>query len=653
MIKRLSIAFMLLLSSVTITMAQVNTKPFVIPELQKWKGSKGELELSEASRIVINENSTAEVVGIARELSSDIEIITGLVLDVVEGSAKKGDISFAVGDINVDNSEAYLIQIASGVKVVAPENIGLLWASKTILQILEGQGAPKLPKGSIIDYPTYPVRGFMLDAGRKYFKIDFLRDYVKFMSYYKMNTFHIHLSDNAFKQFYENDWSKTEAAFRLECDTYPGLAAKSGHYTKEEFIELQKLAEKNGVLIVPEIDIPAHTLAFTHYMPEIGSTEYGMDHLDLFNPKTYEFFDALFEEYLGGDEPVFRGEYMHIGTDEYSNRDKAVVEQFRYFTDYYIKEVQKYGKKAGVWGALTHAQGDTPVKVDSVLMDCWYNGYGDPAKMMELGYDIVSIPDGLVYIVPAAGYYYDYLNCRYLYDNWTPAVIGSAHFEEGNPQIKGGKFAVWNDHAGNGITAKDVHHRVLPAMRTISTKTWKGKETTVSYDEFAKNSEMISEAPGLNIAARVKGKTGVVFHADTLKSGDVNSMKEIGYGYAVEFTLMAKDNLNGALLFSSDDAKVYLRSPESGQLAFERDGYHNCFDYIVPNGQSVRIKITGDSESTSLYVDGAHVETLGKSITYYDQMKRDKKAYLQTLVFPLERVGDFKGMITNLNVIQF
>lgn len=63
-----------------------------------------------------------------------------------------------------------------------------------------------------------------------------LRDYVKMMAYYKMNTFQIHLNDNAFKQYYNHDWNKTYSAFRLECETFPGLTARDGYYTKKEFI---------------------------------------------------------------------------------------------------------------------------------------------------------------------------------------------------------------------------------------------------------------------------------------------------------------------------------------------------------------------------------------------------------------------------------
>lgn len=63
--------------------------------------------------------------------------------------------------------------------------------------------------------------------------MSYLRDYVKIMAYYKMNTLQIHLNDNGFKQYFEQDWNKTYAAFRLESDTYPGLTARDGFYTKK------------------------------------------------------------------------------------------------------------------------------------------------------------------------------------------------------------------------------------------------------------------------------------------------------------------------------------------------------------------------------------------------------------------------------------
>ena len=70
-----------------------------------------------------------------------------------------------------------------------------------------------------------------------------------------------------------------------------------------------------------------------------------MDHLNLSHPEVYSFVDALFKEYLDGENPVFRGPKVHIGTDEYSNKKKEVVEQFRAFTDHYINTWRVLGNR--------------------------------------------------------------------------------------------------------------------------------------------------------------------------------------------------------------------------------------------------------------------------------------------------------------------
>ena len=69
-------------------------------------------------------------------------------------------------------------------------------------------------------------------------------------------------------------------------------------------------------------------------------------------------------------------------------------------------------------------------------------------------------------------------------------------------------FAVWNDHAGNGITVRDIHHRVMPALQTIATKTWTAAKTSLPYADFARLSPILSEAPGVNLLGRTLGKTG-------------------------------------------------------------------------------------------------------------------------------------------------
>ncbi|MGV2788518.1 family 20 glycosylhydrolase, partial [Clostridium perfringens] len=118
----------------------------------------------------------------------------------------------------------------------------------------------------------------------------------------------------------------TTAAYRLESTTYPGLASGNGHYTKQEFKELQLMAMDYGINVVPEIDTPGHSRAFTSYNPALGD-ERG---LDISKPETVEFVKSLFNEYLDGSDPTFVGPEVHIGTDEYWGPD---IERFRWYMD--------------------------------------------------------------------------------------------------------------------------------------------------------------------------------------------------------------------------------------------------------------------------------------------------------------------------------
>lgn len=626
-----------------------NAKPFVIPELREWKGKEGFFAIGPQTRIV-SEGANAEVARIASQFASDYRAMFGDSIPAVEGKGAKGDIVLRLRADKKMPKEGYSIEIGKQVVVTAPEPIGLFWATRSLLQMAEQSDARELPCGVIRDYPDYGVRGFMIDCGRKFIPLEFLRDYVRIMAYYKMNTFQIHLNDNGFAKFFDNDWNKTYSAFRLESDTYPGLAAQDGYYTKQEFVDLQKLAEANFVDIIPEIDVPAHSLAFTQYNPEIGSDKYGMDHLDLFKPETYEFVDGLFKEYLEGDEPVFRGKRVHVGTDEYSNKDKAVVEKFREFTDHYIRFVEGYGKQACVWGALTHADGKTPVKSDDVVMSAWYNGYADPVEMVKQGYKLISIPDGLLYIVPKAGYYYDYLNTNYLYDNWTPAHVGKAVFEEKDPAILGGMFAVWNDHVGNGISTKDIHNRAYPALQTLAVKMWTGEGREQPYEAFDASRKGLSEAPGVNQAGRIGKKGGLVYEQAAVAPNSVLPHREAGGNYVVKFDLKGQPEKPGTELFRSPTAVFYLSDPISGMLGYARDGYLNTFNYRVKN-EDVNVRVEGDPESTRLYINDKLIEDKKVARKYYNGGK-DSTNYVRTLVFPLEKAGDFKSKVSNLKVFQ-
>lgn len=635
----------------SLTRAAVNPKPFVVPELKQWTGKDGNFTPGKDTRIVCT-SQNPELLRIARMFADDYQQMFGQTLSVAQGKATSGDFVLSLSADKKLGEEGYAIKITDRVAISAPTPTGLYWSTRTLLQLAEQNQERSLPQGTIRDYPDYPLRGFMIDCGRKFIPMAYLQDLVKIMAYYKMNTLQVHLNDNGFKQYFEHNWDKTYAAFRLESEIYPGLTARDGSYSKKEFIDFQKQAASNFVEIIPEIDVPAHSLALTHYKPEIGSKEYGMDHLDLFKPETYEFVDALFKEYLEGDNPVFVGKRVHIGTDEYSNAKKDVVEKFCAFTDHYIRFVEGFGKQAVVWGALSHAKGDTPVKSENVVMNAWYNGYADPATMIKDGYQLISIPDGLVYIVPKAGYYYDYLNEPYLYKEWTPAHIGKAVFDEKHPSILGGMFAIWNDHVGNGISVKDIHHRIFSPLQTLSVKMWTGAQTGIPYETFNEKRALLSEAPGVNQLARIGKKPELVYERSTVAPGSTSDYPEIGYNYTVSFDITGAKESEGTELFRSPNAVFYLSDPIRGMMGFARDGYLNTFPYKVNPGEKATIQIEGDNCSTTLRVNGKVVDEMNTQKLYFNAGK-DSMNYVRTLVFPLEKAGNFNSKVQNLKVYNY
>ena len=629
-----------------------NEKPFVIPELRHWQGGEGTFSVSAATKVLY---ADAELAIAAEALAMDYGLMYGksMKAKAMKDGAKVSTGAF-VFELVTDEElgdEGYSIEIGDCVVLKAQTPTGAYWGTRSLLQMMEQYKGMQLPKGIVRDWPDYAMRGYMIDCGRKYIPLNYLAAFAKVMAYYKMNTFQIHLNDRA-AQRYKDTWDKTYSAFRLESELFPELTAKDGHYGKDEFRQFQKDAAKICVNVIPEIDVPAHSLAFVRFREEFGVEKYGLDHLDLYNPNVYSFLDSLFTEYLEGDDPVFVSKQVHIGTDEYSNKEKETVEKFRAFTDRYISFVEKFGKQACIWGSLTHASGMTPVKVEDVIMYCWYNPYADPTVMKELGYKIVSAPDRDVYIVPAAGYYHDYLNLSYLYNSWSPVNIGGKTFEHGDPDILGGLYCVWNDIAGNGISVDDIHHRSYPALQVLAACTWSPIYKTVPFEEFDNKRMQLSEAPGVNELGRFSGEpNSVVYSLPQVKAGKRYPVVEAGFDHTISFRLDAAKEERGTLLFSNEVTEFYLNSPVDGRMAFLRDGYLNAFDFYVEEGKNYDIRIECTNSATRLYVDGK----------LKDNLKREKRQitearqydYVQTLYFPLQQAGRFKSRVTDFKVENF
>ena len=657
--KKTFILFSLLVLSL-ITIAQ-NPCPQVIPALREWKGAKGTLSLPVQGNIVINPVDEAALASTASILVEDLKELMGWEYTITTGKAKKNDIylSLAKPDEQL-GKEGYVLAINNKVSIEAPTAQGVFWGTRTLLQMLHRQEA-KLAKGTTRDWPEFPNRGYMLDVARKFFTLDYLKEQIKVLSFYKMNEFHIHLNDNGFPQFFDNDWNKTYAAFRLESERFPGLTAKDGSYTKKEFTELQRMGMEYGVNIIPEIDIPAHSLAFAHYKPEIGSKEYGMDHLDLYKEETYQFVDALLDEYLSGEEPVFIGPDVHIGTDEYNKKE---AEQYRYFTDRYLKYVASYGKTPRMWGGLKWLPGKTPVQAEGVTVNAWSYDWVDPEVSIKEGYKLINTCDTYLYIVPGAGYYREFLDHQWLYEKWTPWMMNRKQtLPVGTPGVLGGMFAVWNDQCGNGISEQDVHYRSFPAIQVMAERMWKGdNQQVVPFAEFEALCKMMPEAPGVNLLGRIGAETSLLTEETTLngKESIGTAIQEVGYPYTVSFSVCpdAEGQSVSGVLFKGPHSTVYTNWENTGRIAFTRDGYAFSFgSFILPEGKWTDITIKGDWKGTSLYVNGKLQERLEgrKKRVHNPKYNRLENMPIQeTLVFPLQYIGDtingFKGKVKNVKI---
>ena len=639
-----------------------NPCPQVIPALQQWTGGKGTLTLPAQGSIVINTADKDVLYDAATILAQDLKELLGWEYAIRIGKVKNNEIYLSLSKPDEQlGEEGYVLRIANRVNMEAPTAKGVFWGTRTLLQMLYHQKA-KLAKGTTRDWPEFPNRGFMLDVGRKFFTLDYLKEQIKVLSFYKMNEFQIHLNDNGFPQFFENDWNKTYAAFRLESERFPGLTAKDGFYTKKEFTELQRMGMAYGVNIIPEIDIPAHSLAFTHYKPEIGTQEYGMDHLDLYKEETYKFVDVLLDEYLSGEEPVFIGPDVHIGTDEYNKKE---AEQYRYFTDRYLKYVASYGKTPRMWGGLKWLPGKTPVQSEGVTVNAWSFDWVDPEVSIKEGYKLINTCDTYLYIVPGAGYYREFLDHQWLYEKWTPWMMNRKQtLPVGTPGVLGGMFAVWNDQCGNGISQQDVHYRSFPAIQVMAERMWKGdNQQEVPFSEFEALCKTMPEAPGVNLLGRIGEETSLLTEEATLsgKESIETSLQEVGYPYTVSFSICPeeKPNISG-VLFKGPHSTVYTNWENTGRIAFTRDGYEFAFgSFILPVGQWTDITIKGDWKGTSLYVNGKLQERLEgrKKRVYNPKYNRLESMPIQeTLVFPLQYIGDningFKGKLKNVKVLQ-
>lgn len=631
--------------------AGTNPKPQVIPELLSWSGDKGSFTLPR--EIIVSCKSP-----FANELVREMNALLPEEYTVKLGPAEKAHIGF--GMRKGSEPEAYRMNISKKrVTITATDSAGSYWGSRTLLQML-AQNPTELPCGSAWDAPRYKLRGFMLDAARLPITMDYLKDVVRVMSWYKMNDLQLHLNDNfIFHEHYvdagEDPFRKSYAAFRLQSnmkgkDGTP-LTAQDLFYTRKEFRDLVSFARQRGVNIVPEFDAPGHALSFTRVRPDLiykgpmNHAKRRCEMLDAANPETLSFVSQVWDEYLQGNTPTFAGcKVVHVGADEFF----GAAEDYRKFADGLLGHIQDRGHTPRIWGSLNAKKGKTPVRAKGVQMNLWSSGWARAWDSVNQGYDVINTNDGSLYIVPFAGYYRADKNQKGLYENWVPNRIANETLPAGHPQLLGGTFAIWNDeidrlHRGYG--AIDLWGTIGNMVDVLSQKMWGQPAAPRSFDEHkalaAKvnkipycnplhlNDTSFSMEPGLTPMRLRKGNKGPDYHLTM----EVLMPREPIPGE--EQVLLG--SRQGQLLAAGKDGRITLRRCDTIEFAYNAK---------LPVGKRTKLELIGRMGKTELLIDGV---SAGEPENVRFPLRKEGR--MSTFILPLESLGSsFNGKIFRLEV---
>jgi hexosaminidase len=430
----LSLFGALLLSIATSAQSVTSLIPVPVSEIRQ----SGTFTLDHQTVIQVSAGSK-ECKDVAMLLSELLVAPTGMRLPVTASTGKGTVIAFRLSPVadKVLGKEGYTLEVnPRQVIIKANEPAGLFYGMQTLLQLLppEIAGSQKtmlqwrMPCVKILDYPRFGWRGLMLDVSRHFFPKEVVKQYIDQMSKYKLNVFHWHLTD--------------DQGWRIEIKSLPELTSvgawrvprtgqwwsflppqpgeKStygGYYTQNDIKEIIQYAAERYVTILPEIDVPGHSLAMLaaypelsstglHYQPNPGSKFYGIEDNALCpgNEKVYTILDKVFTEVAA----LFPHPYIHIGGDEcykgfWKKCEKCQrcmkennLQNEEELQSYFIKRIEKIlhakGKKMIGWDEILEG-GLAP---DATVMS--WRGMEGGIKAAKMDHQVIMTPTQHCYL---------------------------------------------------------------------------------------------------------------------------------------------------------------------------------------------------------------------------------------------------------------
>ena len=327
----------------------------------------------------------------------------------------------------------YELDIRRGKPTISGDEEGRRYAKVTFGQLQKLAGRGTIPDCRIVDWPEFRYRGLLLDCGRNYQTPESLRDLIDHLAKYKYNVFHWHISDNY--------------GWRLESKRHPELQKNEAFsrqvgkfYTQDEFKAMVAYAKKRGITIIPELDMPGHTLAFRR----------GTGIADLATDEAKVILGELIDE-LCSLVPAAEMPIVHLGTDEARERGERVPQSH---LDYWAAKVKANGRELMGWSPGLRLPGQD-------VKQLWM-GAVDPRG------------DRCAYLDSQRSYYLNHVDAEEL----LPIACYQQPCRWGAKEEKLGAIAcIWHDDRIGDNEDMVRMSSAYPAVVLLSDAFWRGRDT--------------------------------------------------------------------------------------------------------------------------------------------------------------------------------
>ncbi len=438
-------------------------RPALIPFPQQVEWGDGWAELSgQSSAIRVPDGGPAGLMVAAEALARAVHEISGVEPQTVSG--KPAPLGLEIVDPPSEagvtpefGREGYTLDVTTnGALIRAAQPVGLFYGVQTLRQLMQmADGKLMAPCCSIRDWPAWGWRGVMLDQGRNYQSMEFLKQQIQIMARYKLNVFHFHPTEYP--------------GWRAEIKAFPNLKSEL-YYTQDEMRELVRFAAERFVTVLPEIEMPGHCTAFLDLMPHLKCTN---DTMCMGNEETYSTLETILREVAD----IFPSPILHIGTDEceggadcpkcrakweeVSKGPNPPASLMMYFIARMNEVVKKLGRRTMMW----NDQMDQGLPRD-IIIHSWKMDVDAPAIARE-GYKTVNSHAQHVYF--DHGTAPEYVPRIY---NWSP----NNDQPMPQPNILGGQGEAWHDPPIEDEDQLLEDLGFYPRLLTLAERVWAGPE---------------------------------------------------------------------------------------------------------------------------------------------------------------------------------